>query len=785
MTSRLTGQSIERVEDPRFIVGEGRFVGGIQRPGMLEAVFVRSPHAHARIVGIDSRAAQSGPGVVAVFTGEDIASTMTGPMSIVGPPTLRSAPFWPLARDRVRHVGDPVAIIVAHSLAAAIDAVELMEVTYEPLPAVVRAAQALDPATVVLWPELGTNVLFQDARSFGRPFAEVAAGASRMVSRRYEQHRYAHAPIEGRGAVADYSPHSRQLTYEMANKRPHPLKLSLSSLLGIAFPDVHVRSGDIGGAFGSKGQSTREDVALAASAKLLGRAVRWIEQRNENLQAAGQAREETVDIEAAVGTDGRLLGLRVALVLDAGAYPMMPFPASMFPAMLGTLLPNALRLEAYEFAATVVASDKASYIAYRAPWVMETVVRERLLEDIARDIGLTPEAIRRVNLVTAADQPTTMITGPSINGVTVRECLDRAVELIDLDGFRARQAQARARSRHIGIGLSTFIEIAPGPPDFARVLGFDLPTETAWARIEPTGHLVVQTWQVNHGQGHETTLAQVAADEMGLALDRVRIVWGSSDTTPFNTMSTGGSRSATMGAGAAQAATRAVKHQVLQIAAHLLEAHEGDLTIEDGRVAVRGTPSRSVAITDIARTAWFAPSSLPDGLRQGLEASTEFRVPVGTGWASACHVCWVEVDVETGQITLPRYLVVEDCGDLINPAIVDGQIRGGVVQGIASVLYEKLVYGDDGQLLTSTFADYLVPAACDVPTIDIEHLHTAPQHAVNWRGVGEGGFLGAPAAVLNAVADALAPFGIEITETHLSPERVRQLIEDARARPAR
>jgi carbon-monoxide dehydrogenase large subunit len=783
MGSRLTGQSIDRVEDGRLLVGRGRFVAGIRRPGMLHATFVRSPHAHARLVRVDAAEARAAAGVVAVFTAEDLAAVLTGPMAVAGPAAYERIRYWPLARGVVRFVGDPVALVVAETAGQAVDAAGLVDVVYDPLTPVVHAEAGRHGPTLV-WPELGTNVLHEDGRRYGRPFEDVAAEAARVVRRRFEQHRYAHAPLEGRGAVAAWTATAGggELRYDMANKRPHAVKLVFSNLLGVPFPDIHVQSGDIGGAFGSKGQTTREDVALAAAAKALERAVRWVEDRSENLQAAGHAREESVEVEAAVADDGRILGLRVSVVLDAGAYPTLPFPPTLFALLVATNMPNAMRLEAYEARTAVVASNKAGYISYRAPWVMETVVRERLLDDLAAELGLDPVEIRRRNLLTAADQPTRMITGPALDGVTARECLDRAAELVDLPAFRAEQARARAEGRHLGIGFSSFIENAPGPPDYASSVGFDLASETCRARIEPTGDLVIETWQVNHGQGHETTLAQVAADTLGVALSKVRLVWGSSDATPFNMISTGGSRSATMGAGATRAATLGVKDQVLQIAAHMLEANVADLEIEDGRISVRGTASRAVDLGDVARLSWFAPSSLPPGLAQGITATGVYRVPDG-GWVSACHVCWVEVDVETGAVTIPRFLVVEDCGELINPAIVDGQIRGGVAQGIASVVLERHVYDDDGQLLTSSLADYLVPSACELPSIDIDHLHasTPLDPDVPWRGVGEGGALGAPAAVLNAVADALAPLGVRISETHLSPRRVRELVEGARS----
>lgn len=785
MVARLTGQSIERVEDGRLLTGQGRFIGGLQRPGMYHAAFVRSPIGHGVIASIDTSRARAAAGVVAVFTVDDLAATMAMPMSVMGPPSLKTAPYWPLAKDRVRLVGDPVALVVATSAPAAADAAELVEVAYEPLPAVTTLAGATAAGGELVWPEFGTNVIADDVTTYGRPYAEVAANAARTIARRHTQHRYGHAPIEPRGAVASYETFGRTFHYDMANKRPHALKLQFSNLLGLPFPSVHVRSGDIGGAFGSKGQTTREDIALGAAAKLLGHTIKWVETRTENLQTAGQAREEDFDIEAAVDARGRIVGIKAHMTIDVGAYPMLPFPQTLWPSIVRMLLPNALTIEAYEFRATVAVSNKASYIAYRAPWLIETLARERLLEDLARELDVDPIEIRRRNVVTAADQPRQMVTGVSMNGVTVRECLERAAALAELPAFRARQAAARQQGgKLLGIGFSTFIENAPGPPDLPGKMGFDLPSESAWARIEPTGDVVIQTWQVNHGQGHETTLAQVVADEMGVPMSKVRIEWGSSDNTPFNMMSTGGSRSATMGAGSAKMAARAVKQLALQAAAHLLEANPDDLEIVDGDISVRGTPAKKIGLPDVARAAWFAPSSLPAGMRQGLEAQIDFKVPEGAGWVSACHVCWIEIDVDTGAIEIPRYLVVEDCGELINPAIVDGQIRGGVAQGIAATLFEKHVYDSQGQLLTSSFGDYLVPAASEIPKIEIDHYHGAELHEVNSRGVGEGGTLGTPAAVLNAFADAVAHLGVSFTDTYLPPQRVRELLAAAQVLPA-
>ncbi len=777
MTGRFTGQSIERVEDARLLRGEGRFTANIHRVGMRHVVFVRSTHAHAMLQRVDTRAARAVPGVVAVLTADDLAQVMVAPMAVIGPPGVKVAPFVPLVRDKVRLVGDPIAMVVAETEAIAIDACDLVHVTYAPLAPVVDMATAAAEGAPLIWDELGTNVAFRESSSWG-DVAGVFGSASRVVTRRFVQHRYCHAPIEPRSAVATYE-HGTML-YEVSHKRPHPLKMNIAALFGIAFPDVRVVAGDIGGGFGSKGQITREDISVVAAARIVGGSVRWNETRSENLLTAGHAREETLELDFAAEPDGRVRGVRVRMQIDVGAYPMVPFPPTMFSSLVKYLLPNAYKFDAYQFDVDVIYTNKASYVSYRGPWAVETWVREAMFDAVARELSITPEHIRRVNLFAGADLPAVGTVGVSLNGITARETLDRAVVLMDLPAFREKQRRARADGRLIGVGFATFIEIAPGPPDFAPLVGFDLPSETAHARLEPTGHLTISTWQVSQGQSHHTTMAQVAADELGVALNMVRIEQGDSASTPFNTISTGGSRAATMATGAVLHSTRQVKQQVLAIAANMLEASDRDLEIVDGIVRVKGTPTRAVGIVDVARAAWFAPSSLPAGQGQGIHAVADFAVPPG-GWAAGTHCCWVEIDPETGAVAISRYLVVEDCGTLINPAVVDGQITGGVMQGIAGVLYEQLHYDESGQLLTSSFADYLVPSAADLPGIEIEHLEFEPLHEVNSRGVGEGGMIGAPAALCNAVSDALAHLGVEVDEQHLSPARVRAMLNTARA----
>lgn len=778
MAGQFTGQSIERVEDARLLRGQGTFTGRIRRPGMRHLAFVRSTHAHARLLNVDASEALAIDGVEAVLTAEDLAAVMTMPMSVLAPPDAKVAPFWPLARGKVRLVGDPIAVVVARSEAIAHDGAAMVQVDYEPLGAVVDMEAAGQPDSPALWDEIGTNLAFRETSTWGDVDA-VFAAADRITTRRFVQHRSTHAPMEPRCSVATYEGGS--MLYEVSHKRPHPLKMNIAALFGLAYPDVRVIAGDIGGGFGSKGQVTREDMAVCGTARVLGGCVRWNETRTENLTTAGHAREETLELDFAVSNDGRVRGVRVRMQIDVGAYPVVPFPPTMFSSLVKFLLPNAYKFDAYQFDVDVLYTNKASYISYRGPWAVETWVREAMFDAVARELSMTPEAIRRINLFAGDDLPAVGTIGVSLNGITARETLDRAVEMMDIEAFRSEQQRARDAGRLVGLGFATFIEIAPGPPDFAPLVGFDLPGESAQARIEPSGHLVISTWQVSQGQGHETTMAQVAADELGIPMDMVRINYGDSDNSPFNTISTGGSRAATMATGATVTATRAVKQQVLAIAANMLEANPNDLEIVDSQVQVKGTPARSVGVGDVARAAWFAPSSLPEGQQQGLSASIDFKTPQG-GWAAGTHCCWVEIDPETGEVTISRYLVVEDCGTLINPAVVDGQITGGVMQGIAHTLYEQLQYDSDGQLVTSNFADYLVPSAADLPGIEIEHLEFEPLDEINSRGVGEGGMIGAPAALCNAVSDALAHLGVEVEVGHLSPQNVRAMLASAKQR---
>jgi carbon-monoxide dehydrogenase large subunit len=774
--SRLVGARVPRVEDARLLRGRGTFVDDLQPAGLRHAAFARSPYAHARVLGIDTSAARAIPGVDLVLAAADLDGVV-GVMRGAGPDGLHTPAFGPLATDRVRFVGDPVAIVVAETRALAEDACELVDVTYEPLPSLVDVDAALAADGPALFDDVGHNLMFEGHWTYGAPDAQFAR-ATRNGRWRFTQHRQCNAPLEGRAGLVDHDLDTGDLTYHAAHQNPHALRLFVADLLGIPAHRFHVRTGDVGGSFGQKAYVSREDVAVCAAGSLLGRPVKWIEDRVENLQTAGQAREERFDVEAAYDDDGTVRAVRVDMVFDQGAYQLTTLPSTVFPTIVRVLFPGAYRLRDLEFRVRVVATTKATYVAYRGPWEAETFVRERMLDEIAADVALSPDAVRDRNLLTSDEFPTRLVTDVSFRHVTARETFERARGLADLDGFRSVQRAALADGRLLGFGLATFVEPSPGPPDYTQALGAGAAprsAQRATARLEPDGSLTVFTSQSPHGQGHHTTLAQLAADELGVPFTSVRVVAGDTQVTPFNLVGTGGSRAATLASGAVIGVAADVRRQVVRLAAHLLEAAAEDVDVVDGVVSVRGVPASARSLADVAAVAYRSTALLPPEMTPGIDAEYDFAIPEG-GWSQATHCCWVEVDPHTGHVRIDRYLVVEDCGALINPTIVEGQIAGGVAQGIAGVLLERAAYDTNGQLLTSTFADYLLPTASEIPAIEIHHLESPPQGPVDFRGVGEGGAIGAPAALCNAVADALRPTGAVVLEQHLPPTKILELL---------
>ncbi len=771
---RYTGTSVKRAEDPRILAGRGRYVDDVKLPGMLHAAFVRSPLAHGRVLSVDVSAARALPGVAAVLTGADLeAATIPGPDPLLammgggGPMPEYSL----LATDRVRFVGDPVAVVIAESRYLAEDGCELVEVDYEDLPPVASAAAALDAGSPPVFANLGDNIVGPHQRNEFGDVAGTFATADRITEFHIDVHRHQNVPMEGRGCVASYDPGSGVMTVHAATQSVHVTRMGVAMRLGVEPEKVRVLAGDIGGSFGLKIGASREELAVAAASRALGRPVKWTEDRSENLTASGQAREESFDVRAAVSNDGDLLGLDVKMVIDTGAYPVM---GTMVPAIMEMMLPGPYKLAAMGFESTAVTTNKASYVAYRGPWASETFVRERVLDLLARDLGLDPLEIRLRNVAPRTDPPHVMVTGRPLVGVTTRESLERVAQIADIPAFRRRQAEERARGRYLGIGLATFIEAAPGPRSPEGPSG-PMGMEHMRLRLAEDGVVTLFTGQMPHGQSHQTTLAQIAADEFGVPFEQVRVVVGDSEAVPFGL--TGGSRSATMTGGVALHGARQLKAKVLDFAALLMEASARDLEITGGQVLVRGDPDTAIEVAEVARQA--ASGQFDADADTNLEVEASFDGGEG-GWSGGSHCAIVEVDVETGIVKVERYVAAEDCGALINPAVVEGQIRGGIAQGIGAVLLERSAYDADGNYQSATFMDYLLPTACEIPRIEIEHLQTVPLDAdVNFRGVGEGGMIVAPPTIVNAIEDALAPFGVRIYEQHLPPARILELIAAA------
>ncbi|HVM07933.1 MAG TPA: xanthine dehydrogenase family protein molybdopterin-binding subunit [Acidimicrobiales bacterium] len=761
MAQRFVGESVKRSEDKRILTGTGNYVDDVQLPGMLHAAFLRSPFAHAHITSIDVSAARQVEGVVAVHDGasmQGLLAETAQPPGIFGPAPVK---FTLLASDKVRLVGDPVAVVVATSRYIAEDALQLIDVEYDELPPIATVEHALDESRPAIFEDLGSNVVTGPRTNTHGDVDGAFARADRIVTANIKVHRHQNVPMECRGVVADFDTDSQTLTIHGSNQGVGIAKMVLTGQLGMPPDTIRVLCGDIGGSFGLKIGTGREEIATAALSKAIGRPVKWIEDRNEHLAFSGQAREETLDVEAAVTNEGDILGLKVSMIVDTGAYPGM---GAMLGGMVENMMPGPYSLEGLEFTFRAVTTNKATYVAYRGPWASETFCRERIVDMVAKELGMEPLEVRRRNIAFQGDNPGKMVTGRTLKSATARESLEKIAELVDLPSFRKRQAEARQQGKHLGIGMATYIEAAPGPRADG---GGGLGNEAMRMRLDDDGIVRVFTAQMPHGQSHETTLAQIAAEEFGVPMEMVKVVVGDSDQVPFGF--TGGSRSATMAGGAALVNARALREKVLEETANQLEAAVEDLEIVDGKVGVRGVPAKAKALAEIATTATAAGTA--------LEVSQAFDGGQG-GWSGGTHCAIVEVDVETGLVDIERYIVVEDCGKLINPAVVDGQVRGGVAQGIGAVLLEKSAYDpDSGQFLAGTFMDYLLPTTTEVPRIETHHLETVPLDPdVNFRGVGEGGMVVSPATLCNAIEDALSPFAVKIEEQHLPPLRILELI---------
>jgi len=772
-TGEAVGASARRAEDRSFLTGDARYIADLRVSGALSARFVRSPHPHADIAAIDTSEALALSGVIAVFTGIDMKATLN-PITIACPLDDYTAPaFEPLESHRVRFQGDPVALVVAESPALAEDAAELVAIDYRPLTPVLDP----DTSTTPLFDDMTSNVLYTEQHSYGDVDAEFAA-ADRVLRHTLSQDRCQNSPMEPRGGIADYDSSTGRLRYDVASQSPNSHRTYLASVLGMDIDLIQVCAPpNMGGSFGIKGGVFREDIAVCWAARTLGRPVRWIEDRRDHLTTAGQARGERITIEVALDADGTPRALRAALTVDQGAYPVPPVASAVFTTIVRCMLPNCYQLSAYAFTARLVLTNRCPYVAYRGPWEMAIFAAERTADLVARAIGEEPSSYRLRNLIRVNGPDPRMITGPTLRdlpqlGSTLRAC----TRIADIDEFRCVQKHAWAQGRLLGIGIATMVELAPGPWSLHEAMGAHMGPEPVRLVLAPDGRLTIFTAQVPHGQGQATTLSQVAATTLGLALHDVDVVSGDTARVPYSLAGTGASRSAALAGGAVLRAARTLRATLLGAAGRQLGVAAAGLALRDGHVASISDNSILLELPRLVKQCFNDERG-----RAALDV-TEIYDSEEAGWAEATHCCWVEVDPELGTVRIPRYVIVANSGLIINPAIADGQLRGGATQGIGTVLFERSTYGTDGGQLTPTFNEYLLPNTLSTPRIEVVHADTERPGDVPYRGLGEGGAILAPAAVVGAIEDAVAHLGIRIHERHLPPWRIRQLIVSAGAR---
>jgi len=754
-----------------MLLGRGRFVADLTRPGLLHAAFVRSPHAHARVGAIDVTAALQAPGVETVIT----SATVGDPYLLA---LLERDEFVPtrmpiLAGDMVRFVGEPVAMVIADDAYRAEDATELVEVDWDQRPAVA----SIDAATAREAPRLHEEargnclvdlLMFDDER-----LREVFGTAAVAVRATFRSARVAALPLEGRACLAEWDDRDDQLVVHVSTQVPHQVRSGVAQALGLPERQVRVIAPDVGGGFGLKCVVGREEVAVAAAALRLRRPVRWAEDRQENLTAAFHGHEQRYQVRAAFGQDGRILGLDAEIDCDIGAYSAFPFTCAVEPLMAATELPGVYKVPAYRARGRAITTNKAPTAPYRGVSRPQIVlVMERLMEKAAEALGMDPLDVRRINLISPGEFPYTGVNGITYDEGSYRESLDQAEKHVTEQAWQTERDRLRLAGMRAGIGYACFSErTAYGTPTMSqRRMRMTPGYDTAMVRMDPTGEVIVTTGTCGHGQGHETTFAQIVADRLGVHPDHVRLRQGDTDLASYG-WGTWGSRSVVIGGGAASRAAEIVASQLRKVAASLLEASPADVELAEGTARIRGDASATIPIPEMARLVHFQAHRLDEDLRYRLEARATFDPP-GT-FSNACHVAMVVIDPGTGAIRLHKYLVVEDCGVVINPMVVDGQVRGGVTQGVAAALLERVCFDPEGQPVSTTLMDYLAPTAAEMCAVDIVHLQTPSQFGeTGAKGMGEGGTIGAPAAVLGAINDALSDTGTRFDHIPVLPSDI-------------
>jgi aerobic carbon-monoxide dehydrogenase large subunit len=776
---RHVGMPIRRTEDPRLLTGNGEYTADRKPDRILHVAFRRSEQPHATIVRIDTEAAKAAPGVMAVFSADDLANDYKPVIPFSRMANYYATPILALASNKVRFVGEAVVAVVAEDRYLAEDALELIDIEYADLGAVTDPERAVASDAPLLHEEATTNVLIAREFKKGNVRADLAAAHVR-VRDRFEMTRKAPLAIEPRSYCVEFERRRDSITLYTSSNVPGIVRDALAESLDLPGNRLRVIAPDVGGSFGSKGSLYPEEILLCVAAKKLRRSLKWTADRLEDISSSSQAFAEIIDAEMGFDENGIAIALEADVIGDVGAYSIYPWTAGLEPVQVVSFLPGPYKIRSYRGAVRGVATNKPPTGPYRGVGrPVSTFVTERLMDMGARALGIDPVEIRRRNLVGADEFPYRIASGIIWDKTGFVECLEAAAQAGQYGRLRLQQRAARAEGRYFGIGVASYAELTGIGSRISAAPGMPINTgsETAKIHIDSTGAITAAFGVASHGQGLETTLAQIIADDLGARFEDIRVVQGDSDAVPMST-GTYASRSAVLGGGAAKHASQILQDKVRKVASHLLEASADDIEIVGGRATVKGT-DRAVTFKQIAKAVYSDMKTLPVEARQELEGSYTYD-PINGTTACATHLAVVEVDPVTCFVKIHKYVVAEDCGRIINPMIVDGQVHGGVAQGIGAALYEEMIYDEDGQLVSASLVDYVIPSAVEIPHIDVVHIESCSAVAGGFRGMGEGGTIGAPAAIANAIADALSALDINVSILPMTPERIFRLLEKAR-----
>ncbi len=773
------GKRQPRSEDYRLLTGRGRYIDDIDISGALHACFVRSPYAHARILSIDGADAEDLPGVVGVFTGNDLSQwttklRMAPPIEGVKPLEMTTLPI-----DKVLFHGDLVACIVAEDRYLAEDAMELVDIDYEPLPPITDMFKALEDDSFLIDETLGTNLISQ--QSFATPDVHrIMSNGDKVIESTFSEHRQTHLPIETRGIIAQWDAGCEHLTVHVGNQATHPYRSALAARLRISESQLTVISPDVGGGFGQKIALYREELTVAALARYLNQPVRWREDRMENLMAASHAREDWVRTRTVVEADGRLKAMSLEIVEDFGGYCF--YPANYLARVIAMILSGPYKLQHYAYDVKVVLTNKCGNGPMRAPMAITSWIMDGTIDNIARELGMDPVEVRRINMIREDEFPYQMATGETLEDINPFETMEKGLALIGYEKLRKQQKADQEQGIYRGIGICNVVESTTYGSKFYKSAGIPgSGHEAAWVRVEPSGAIIASVGISATGQGYETAFAQTVAEGLGVNAEDVSVQLGNTDVAPYG-MGSRGARGGTAGGGTAYLAGQDAQKKVLAIAAKMLGLNTDEqLSMKGGKVWRRLDEDWSdtkLTLADVARIAYLDPTNLPQGMEPGIQIHKTYDPPSMT-YSNSTHFCQVVVDVKTGAVCIERYLIVENCGTVINPLIVEGQQHGATIMGLSGTLFEQVIYDENGQNLTGSLADYLIPTATEVPDLEIVHMNTANKRTpAGIKGMAEGGVMGAIGALSNSVSDALLPFGIVIDKHPISPNVLRTLLRE-------